>query len=240
LVFGDSWLKKAVKVVTKVVQKVAEVVSFIPIPVVSNIASGVALGCRIASDYIVGGGTLLKKNAASYAIDACGIALGAGGKYAKAGIAAGKRVLGVVAENALKEVGEQATKGVAKEIVQEAAEAAAKRGGIWPVLKGRAGVERAMKELEGEGLTVVNTNMRQATIETGGRRIRPDIITRDVDGNIGVWEVKNGRHAGLSGNQRAGYGSLETQGGTWRGKVAESFDLSGQTGKIKYGYKKYE
>jgi RHS repeat-associated protein len=121
-----KWIKKAVKAVTKVVQKAATIVSYLPIPVVSNIASGVALGCRVASDYMEGGRALLKKNAVSYALDAAGIALGAGGKALKAGVAAGKKAMGVVAKKAL-EVGEGAGKRVATKISERFAMSAADR-----------------------------------------------------------------------------------------------------------------
>jgi len=86
----------------------------------------------------------------------------------------------------------------------------APRGGIGPVLKGQAGVERAIAQIEAEGSTVIG---REITVEAGGVRTRPDLLIERFDGLLEFVEVKNGPNAGLSANQVIGFPAIRTGGG---------------------------
>jgi len=91
-------------------------------------------------------------------------------------------------------------------------------GGIGPVLKGQAGEQMVNAELESEGLTVIAS---QVTIDTSAGTTRPDTIAIDGDGNIYVFDAKNGPGAGPTQNQRLAFPKLESEGGTPRGRGAE-------------------
>jgi RHS repeat-associated protein len=96
------------------------------------------------------------------------------------------------------------------------ARGAVARGGITPVLKGAAGVERAIAEIEAEGGTVIGTNV---TIKTGVGKgeIVADVLYKDAEGNLVIGEAKNGPTADFNPNQRAnGY----PQGGPVSGTIA--------------------
>jgi RHS repeat-associated protein len=78
---------------------------------------------------------------------------------------------------------------------------AAARGGIGPVLKGQAGVERSAAAAAARGETVIGSEI---TIDTSAARRRIDLATRTPEGKLKFIECKNGPCAGLTPNQRAG------------------------------------
>jgi RHS repeat-associated protein len=85
-------------------------------------------------------------------------------------------------------------------------------GGIGPVLKGRAGVQRAENDLRSQGNTIVEN---EVTVEApDGTRTRIDIVIRTPNGDIEFVEVKNGTTADLTTNQRRAFPQIQTQGGT--------------------------
>jgi hypothetical protein len=71
------------------------------------------------------------------------------------------------------------------------------QGGAGPVLKGQRGVERAIGELQEQGVTNIHT---EVTFEVNGTRIRVDIVG-EFNGEIRLYEVKNGPSAGFTPNQ---------------------------------------
>jgi RHS repeat-associated protein len=75
------------------------------------------------------------------------------------------------------------------------------KGGIGPVLKGQRGVERAINELQLEGVTNIHTEI---TFEVSGTRIRVD-IAGEFNGEIRLYEVKTGPAADLTRNQRIAF-----------------------------------
>jgi hypothetical protein len=87
-------------------------------------------------------------------------------------------------------------------------------GGLGPVLKGQAGVNRAIAQIEAEGGTVVG---REITVDAGGVRARADLYVRNADNTYEFVEVKNGPNARLSPNQRTGYDAIRKGGGIPRG-----------------------
>ncbi len=98
----------------------------------------------------------------------------------------------------------------------------ASKGGIGPVLKGQAGVERAIAEIEAEGGTILG---REITIEAGGVRTRPDLYVKTAAGKTQFVEVKNGPGAGLTTNQKVAFPAIESTGGIPRGGNAAAAGL---------------
>jgi RHS repeat-associated protein len=94
---------------------------------------------------------------------------------------------------------------------------AAPRGGLGPVLKGQAGVERSIAAAEARGETVLG---KEITIDTSAARTRIDLATRTAQGGLKLIECKNGPCADLTANQRAAFPELRTQGGVPRGANA--------------------
>jgi len=99
----------------------------------------------------------------------------------------------------------------------------AARGGIGPVLKGQAGVSRAIADIEANGGTVLG---REITVEAGGVRTRADLLIRDAQGNMRFVEVKNGPNANLTPNQTTGYPAIRTGGAVPVGGNAAAAGLS--------------
>lgn len=98
----------------------------------------------------------------------------------------------------------------------------AARGGIGPVLKGQAGVERAIVRAQARGETVLG---REITIETSVGRTRPDLLTRTPEGNLRFIECKNGPCAALTTRQREAFPLIQSQGGIPRGGNAAAAGL---------------
>lgn len=96
------------------------------------------------------------------------------------------------------------------------------RGGIGPVLKGQAGVDRAIAQIESEGGTVLG---REVTVEAGGVRTRPDLLVQNADGSIEFVEVKNGPNAGLTPNQETAFPAIRAGGAVPRGANAQAAGL---------------
>jgi len=113
---------------------------------------------------------------------------------------------------------------------------AAVRGGIGPVLKGAAGVDRAVAEIEAEGGQVV---AKEVTIVTPAGRARVDIVYKDASGNLALGEAKNGPTAGLNPNQQAVYKAAESGGATFVGGNASSAGLTGSLGPTQVRIFKY-
>jgi RHS repeat-associated protein len=101
------------------------------------------------------------------------------------------------------------------------------RGGLGPVLKGTAGVERAAAEIEAEGGQVLG---REITIENSAGRARVDIAYRDASGNLRLGEAKNGPTADLNPNQQRVYGAAQTEGARLVGGNAQSAGLPSTIG----------
>jgi RHS repeat-associated protein len=72
------------------------------------------------------------------------------------------------------------------------------RGGIGPVLKGQAGVNRAITEYEAAGGQVLGKNIN---LRVGGGRTVPDLYGHNAAGIFEFLEVKNGASAILNQNQ---------------------------------------
>jgi RHS repeat-associated protein len=96
------------------------------------------------------------------------------------------------------------------------------RGGIGPVLKGEAGVQRAITRAEARGETVLG---REITIDTAAGRTRPDLLTRTPEGRLRFIECKNGPCAALNPRQRQAFPLIERQGGIPRGGNAAAAGL---------------
>jgi RHS repeat-associated protein len=96
------------------------------------------------------------------------------------------------------------------------------RGGAGPVLRGQAGVARAVGDIEAEGGTVLG---RDPTVDAGGVRVRPDLYVENSDGSREFVEVKNGPYARVTQNQRTGYEAIEQGGAIPRGRRAEAAGL---------------
>jgi RHS repeat-associated protein len=90
-------------------------------------------------------------------------------------------------------------------------------GGLGPVIKGQQGEQIMNAALESEGLEIIAT---QVTIDTAKGTGRVDTIAIDGEGNLYVFDAKNGPNAGPTANQRAVYPELEQNGGTPRGPRA--------------------
>ena len=122
--------------------------------------------------------------------------------------------------------GEEA--GLDEEIVaSESALAKAATGGIGPVLKGAAGVEKAVAQIESEGGTVV---AREVTVENSAGRARVDVVYKDASGNLQFGEAKNGPTAVLNSNQRAVYGAMQNEGAQLVGGNASKAGLPSSVG----------
>jgi RHS repeat-associated protein len=89
------------------------------------------------------------------------------------------------------------------------AKAVARRGGIWPVNQGKAGVNYVAKYLEDQGGKVLR---REVTLEAGGVRTRPDLFVELPNGRQVFIEVKTGLEAGWTPNQSTAF-PLIWQGG---------------------------
>lgn len=109
-------------------------------------------------------------------------------------------------------------------------------GGIGPVLKGQAGVEQAVEEVEAEGGQVLG---REITIETSAGRARADFVYRDAQGNLIVGEAKNGPTAQLNSNQQAVYAEFQKSGGRFVGGNAQEAKLPPSVGPTQVRIFKY-
>jgi RHS repeat-associated protein len=89
--------------------------------------------------------------------------------------------------------------------------------GVFPVLRGQAGVERAIAEYEAEGGSILG---REITIDTSAARTRLDFVGRNKAGELEFVEVKNGPTARLSTNQELAIPVIRAQGGIPRGANA--------------------
>ncbi|WP_218080306.1 polymorphic toxin-type HINT domain-containing protein [Anthocerotibacter panamensis] len=96
------------------------------------------------------------------------------------------------------------------------------KGGVGPVLKGQAGVSRAVGEIEAGGGTVLG---REITLQAGTVRTRPDLLVRNADGSLLFVEVKNGAGATLTPNQTAGFPIIREGGSIPRGANAAAAGL---------------
>ncbi|MFC7774002.1 DUF6443 domain-containing protein [Flavobacterium sp. GCM10027622] len=90
-----------------------------------------------------------------------------------------------------------------------------------------AGFEKQVQsQLEGAG----NQVAPQVTIEAAnGTRVRPDFLTVDAEGTIGVTEAKSSATAPLTPNQKTGFPSIEQFGGTVIGNNGNSIGLPAGT-----------
>lgn len=104
--------------------------------------------------------------------------------------------------------------------------AKAATGGLAPVLKGKAGADKAIAKIVAEGGEVVGTEI---TMQTTAARTRIDIFFRNSDGTFMFGEVKNGPFARLTLNQSKAFPLIETIGGIPRGANAA------QTGVLRPG-----
>jgi RHS repeat-associated protein len=96
------------------------------------------------------------------------------------------------------------------------------RGGSAPVLRGQAGVARAIAEIEANGGTILG---REITLEAGGVRTRPDLLVLTSDGRTVFFEVKNGPGATLTPNQRIAFPAIRGGGAIPRGGNAATAGL---------------
>jgi hypothetical protein len=96
-------------------------------------------------------------------------------------------------------------------------------GGLAPVLKGQAGVDKAIAQVEMEGATQIT---REVTLDTGTLRTRPDFSFRTAQGDLMFGEAKNGPSAFLRSNQKKAFALIESQGAIPRGAKAVKAGLS--------------
>jgi RHS repeat-associated protein len=96
------------------------------------------------------------------------------------------------------------------------------RGGIEPVLKGQAGVERSVAAAQARGETIVG---REITVDTPAGRTRLDLAAKTPQGSLKFIECKNGPCAGLTPNQKAALPEIRNTGGVPRGKNAAKAGL---------------
>lgn len=68
------------------------------------------------------------------------------------------------------------------------------------------------------GHTVAST---EVTFDTGGVRVRADIVAQRPDCSFYIVEAKNGPKARMTPNQTIGYPALASEGGIARGAKAE-------------------
>jgi len=87
------------------------------------------------------------------------------------------------------------------------------------VLKGQAGIERAIKQIEAEGGEILG---REISLRAGGVRTRPDQLVRNADGSIEFVEVKNGPNAGLTRNKATAFPAIRARGAVPFGANAAS------------------
>lgn len=97
------------------------------------------------------------------------------------------------------------------------------RGGAAPVLKGQAGVNRAVTEIESQGGRILG---REISLEADGVRTRLDILVQNPDGSLELVEVKNGPFANLSPNQRTAIPVIANEGAIPYGQNAADAGLT--------------
>jgi RHS repeat-associated protein len=90
-------------------------------------------------------------------------------------------------------------------------------GGSGPVKKGQQGVQKAIKEIEAKGGKILS---EEVTMQTPKGRTRIDLYAQDAAGNKFFVEVKNGKYAGLTKNQKKAFPLIQGTGGTPRGPNA--------------------
>jgi len=117
-----------------------------------------------------------------------------------------------------------------------AIEAESSNGGIEPVLKGQAGVNQAIEEVEAEGGQVLG---KEITIENSAGRARADFVYKDAQGNLIVGEAKNGPTAALNSNQQAVYSEFGKSGGRFVGGNAQAANLPPSVGPTQVRIFKY-
>lgn len=100
-------------------------------------------------------------------------------------------------------------------------------GGAGPVLKGQAGVNATVAEIEAAGGRVLG---REITIEANGVRTRPDLYVEFPNGQRGFVEVKTGPHARPTANQRAAFPAVNQTGYTGVGGNATQVGIAGPQG----------
>jgi RHS repeat-associated protein len=110
------------------------------------------------------------------------------------------------------------------------------RGGLAPVLKGAAGVAKAVAEIESEGGTVI---AREVTISNSAGTARVDLVYQDASGELKFGEAKNGPTAGLNPNQEAVYGAMQSEGATLVGGNASKANLPSSVGPTSVRVFKY-
>jgi RHS repeat-associated protein len=103
-----------------------------------------------------------------------------------------------------------------------AAPVAQPRGGIGPVLKGQAGVERALGAAKARGETILG---REITLDTPAARTRVDLATKTPAGTLKFIECKNGPCAGLTPNQKRAFPEIRSGGAVPRGGNAAKAGL---------------
>ncbi len=96
-------------------------------------------------------------------------------------------------------------------------------GGIGPVLKGQAGVNQVVKEIEAGGGKILG---REITVEANGVRTRPDLFVETACGVQCFVEVKTGPYARLTKNQTAAFPAIQSQGFIPRGANAAAAGLT--------------
>ncbi|MCC6741780.1 MAG: hypothetical protein IT452_22360, partial [Planctomycetia bacterium] len=96
-------------------------------------------------------------------------------------------------------------------------------GGVGPVNKGKAGVQKSLAAAKARGEHVLGT---EVTFKAGGVRTRADILVRTPAGRLKVIEAKNGPSARLSRNQKAGFPALRRGGAVPVGANAEAANLT--------------
>ncbi|MCY2950429.1 MAG: hypothetical protein NTU53_00430, partial [Planctomycetota bacterium] len=98
------------------------------------------------------------------------------------------------------------------------------KGGVGPVNKGKAGVQKSIDDLQQRGGKVRG---KEITMESpiSGRRVRFDIVGEEADGMLVFIESKNGLTADLSANQDTGIHEFLQHGGIPRGDNADAARL---------------
>ncbi len=95
------------------------------------------------------------------------------------------------------------------------------RGGAAPVRQGAAGVNRAVVDLESAGGRVLG---REITVEAGGVRTRMDLFVELPSGQQVFMEVKTGRCARLTRNQRRAFPKIWEEGGVpWGANAVDAY-----------------
>ncbi len=147
-----------------------------------------------------------------------------GGDVSKteASLKVGLSILGPAAKGARSILGPLATEAGAMLKGSSAIALSTARGGIGPVLKGQAGVTRAIAAIEAEGGTIVGGEI---TLQAGAVRTRPDLLIRNALGQLEFVEVKNGAKAVLTANQEAGFPIIRAGGAVPKGANAAAAGL---------------